>query len=144
MQEGQAWQKFVTIIKTNMKNIPSIIETYSECNCEPKRESLDEVYHYEVGKGEVVIIHKWVRFPNYDFMFGTPHPDSPRFDREYGFFAFRKKDGDNASVWSIYVDQDELEEMMKGFARVMDVSHATRHRDWAIRSATKAEENADS
>lgn len=121
-----------------MKKIPTIIETYAQHGKEPKRVLTDEPYEYEVVKGEKILVHYWVKYPTYDFIFGTPAPDNPHYKKEFGFFQFRKMtDGKAMAGWNIYVDQDELEEMQKGFTKLMDVSHATRLKEWSERNAKK-------
>lgn len=121
-----------------MKKISTLIETYAEGSKEPSRTLSDKPYEYEFVKGEKIFVHYWVQYPSYDFIFGTPAPDSPKYKKEFGFFQFRKKrDGKTMSVWNIYVDQNELEEMQKGFTKLMDVSNETRQEEWAEHNAKK-------
>lgn len=121
-----------------MKKIPTIIETYTESDKEPERVLIDEPYEYEFIKGEKILVHYWVKYPSYDFIFGTPHPDNPKYKDEYGFFQFRKmRDGKTMTGWNMYIDRDELEEMQKGFTLLMDVSRATRHQEWTEHNAKK-------
>lgn len=115
-----------------MNKIPSIIETYAETGAQPIVEKHDEPSVYENAEGEKILVHLWVRFPSYDFIFGVPAKDNPKYEKEFGFFQFRKmKDGKAMSGWSIYVDQPELEEMQRGFTKLMDVSHVERTPEWA-------------
>jgi len=119
-----------------MKIIPTIIETYTESDVAPKREVQDDVWQYEAEKGEVVLVNYWVRFPSYDFIFGVPHKDSPRYKKEFAFFQFRKMENGKAMKgWQIYIDQNELEEMQKGFTKLMDVSHVERFKEWSERKS---------
>ena len=121
-----------------MKKIPTIIETYAEGSKEPSHERFDKPYEYEFVKGEKILVHYWVKYPSYDFIFGTPAPDNPNYKLEFGFFQFRKmRDGKAMAGWNIYVDQDELEEMQKGFTKLMDVSQTTRQEEWAKRKSKK-------
>ena len=95
---------------------------------------------YEPVAGEKINVHKWVRFPDYDYIFGTPDKSSPRYEKEFAAFVKRKQNADNSvSVTIQYLDQNELEEMQKGFTKLMDVSHVERLQEWSERSAKKDE-----
>lgn len=118
--------------------IPNVIETYDESNKRTSSQFSNEPHIYEPVEGEKVFVYLWVQYPTYDFIFGTPAEDSPKYQKEFGFFQFRKKaDGKTLSGWSIYVDQSELEEMQKGFTRLMDESHVQRTKEWSEYHANK-------
>lgn len=111
--------------------VPSVIETYAETGDVVDVKYNDELVEYEVSKGEVVLVSYWCRFPSYDFLFGVPHKDSPKYEKEFGYFQFRKKREDGSQTgWSIYCDQIELEEMISGFLRILSVSKQERQKEW--------------
>jgi hypothetical protein len=113
-----------------MKKIPSTVQTYTEGSVEPQVKK-DEHLIYEPNKGEVIDVTLWVQYPSYDFIFGVPAEGNPKYEKEYGFFCFRKrKDGETESYWSVYVDQTELEEMQKGWVEVTAMSRITRQKEW--------------
>lgn len=111
--------------------IPKVIETYKENTVEPRQEFYDEPLEYFPAEGERILVNLWCRFPSYDFIFGTPAPENPRREKEFGFFQFRKlKEGKAMAGWQVYVDQTELEDMCRGFAKIMEVSRANRKEEW--------------
>ncbi len=127
-----------------MKEIPTVLDTYEESDVGVKTFKHGEAFEYEVAKGEIVLVHKWVRFPSYDFIFGTPRKDSPRYKEEFGFFAFRRKENGVYRGWSIYVDQTELKEMVSGFMRIIECSECIRAPEWKEYNKTKNEVRTDS
>lgn len=72
---------------------------------------------YEPVKGEKITIIYWVRYPSYDFIFGIPHKTSPKYKKEVGFFQFRDTRAKKVKQ-GLYIDIQELEEMIEGFARI--------------------------
>lgn len=114
------------------KEIPSLIETYKEGSVPDSREVYEQPFLYRDSEGDMVDVQKWVRYPNYDFIFGTPAVESEKYEKEFGFFAFRKmnKEKTNATVWTLYLDQSELEEMKEGFEAVLATSIAQRADEW--------------
>ena len=122
-----------------MKKIPIEVETYKEGSLGADRQTLSEEKQVlELVKGEPINIRYWVRFPSYDYIFGTPHKDSWRYKKEFAVFVKRRRNEDmSMSVTLEYLDQTELEEMQKGFTKLMDVSHVERLKEWAERNAAK-------
>lgn len=114
-----------------MVKIPVNIETYPENSIKPQEVHSKETHEYTDGQGNKVLVHSWVRWPEYDFMFGTPHPKSVKYEKEYAFFQFRKLEkGKDVFGWYIYLDQLELEEVIAGFNRLLEISKETRKEDW--------------
>ncbi len=113
------------------KKIATIIETYTESDDKPTIEKSKQPYVFQLVAGEAIVVYLWVKYPSYDFIFGVPAKSSAKYQREYGFFQFRKKLADGKfTMWSIYLDQAELEEMKNGFAKLFMVSNSQRKGNW--------------
>lgn len=61
----------------------------------------------------------YYRYPSYDMIFAIPFPDTERAEKEKGYFEFRdtRKGG---KKWSLWVDQTEAEECMRGFRAIAE------------------------
>lgn len=120
-----------------MKKIPTIIEIYDEDPTKPLETMREEGVIYEPVAGETIHVTFWVRYPHYDFIFGVPTKENPHYQKEFGYFAFRKnREGRLFGGWSIYVDQTELEEMKFGWSRVLEVSERERVEEWKKHNET--------
>ena len=84
------------------------------------RKQVEKIYKkpfdYEVA-GELIDVLYWVRWPTYDFIFGVPNRKSKLREVEAGFFQYRSVKKKKV-VSGFYVDKKELEELIKGFAKI--------------------------
>lgn len=114
--------------------IPTIIKTYPKNEEPPIHEFSANPYEYFLTEDEKINVVLWVRYPSYDFIFGLPDESSPAREKEFGFFQFRKQDENgNQKGWAVYLDQTELEEMVKGFQNVLKASKNERKEEWENR-----------
>ena len=108
--------------------IPTEIETYKEGNT-PKDLPMD-FYNavYEPVPNEVVEVVSWHRWPAYDFIFGIPAKDSPKHEKEIGFFKFRDSRVDVKMAF--YIDITECEALIKGFQQILEESKTNSPHLW--------------
>lgn len=76
---------------------------------------------YEPTKGEVIDVIFWVRYPDYDMIFGVPEKSNARFEKEVGFFQLRDTRAKTVKK-GFYIDIAECEELIKGFTKILEVS----------------------
>lgn len=105
-----------------IERIPLNVMTYAEGEEPPRVELADEVI-YEPIVGEKIVVLMWVQYPSFDFIFGVPHSDSPRHEKEAGFFMFR--DARTKKNHGHYFDVQECQEVMQGFSKILD--HSKTH-----------------
>lgn len=98
--------------------IPTSPIGYPEGSEQPPIEASEVIYYPR--EGEMVHVLLWERYPDYDFIFGVPSKDSPRYEKEIAFFQFRRV-GDTVH-YGHYFDVLESEAMARGFARILEVS----------------------
>lgn len=93
---------------------------------EPKPE---DTLIFEPNEGEKVMVFSWVRYPSYDFIFGVPHKDSPKYKEEVGFFLYR--DARNGIYKEgLYLDVQELLELIDGFGAILQESQKNSQSLW--------------
>lgn len=117
------------------EKIPEQIETYPEGSV-PDMSMHPDGLVYEL-KGEKIEVCYWIRYPSYDFIFGTPHKSSKYNEKEVGFFQFRNTKNPEAKPMAIYVDCAELEELTTGFSRLSEVSKLMQPKLWKIHQYKK-------
>lgn len=113
-----------------MVNIPVKIQHYPESGKNPQEIMSEKPKYFFDKDGNKIVVHSWLRWPNYDFVFGTPSPESPKHEKEFAFFQFRKFQGGETVGNYLYLDQLELEEMIGGLLRIMEISRTTRGEEW--------------
>lgn len=104
------------------------IEKY-EVGKPPKQLSGIEEIIYEPRKGEIVNVIYWVRYPEYDFIFGVPDQSSPKHEKEIGFFQFRDTRAKKVLA-GCYIDIEECKEMIIGFSKILDFSKENSKHLW--------------
>lgn len=114
-----------------MEKIPQEIQTYPENSVDPQQYDTDSPLSYTDAEGGKIHVHAWLRWPDYDMIFGTPVSDNPSRAKEFGYFAFRRKQPDGSMrVWRIYLDQLELEELAENFNLLLAISQGQRPEEW--------------
>lgn len=110
--------------------IPTSPIGYEEGGVPPVIDADEFVYYPR--EGEMVHVLLWERYPDYDFIFGVPEKESPRYEKEIAFFQFRRV-GEKVH-YGHYFDVLESEAMVRGFQKILDVSrkhsphlYATHH-----------------
>jgi hypothetical protein len=84
---------------------------------------------YEPTDGEVIDVRLWCRWSCYDFIFGVPAKDSPKYALEVGFFQYRDTRLKTVPV-GMYVDIVELEALVEGFSKLLEASKENSPHLW--------------
>jgi len=109
--------------------IPKEVKSFKEGSAKEQKYLSDAPAIYEPIKGEVIDVYLWIRYPSYDFIFGVPNKANPNYKKELGFFQYRDSRTRTVLV-GMYIDRQELDEMVEGFSRLRDVSKDTRPDMW--------------
>lgn len=86
-----------------------------------------EMLLYEPVDGEVIVMVLWHRYPDYDMIFGVPHKDSPRHEKEIAFFTIRRA---GRAFGGHYLDVLESKAMVEGFTTIINVSQSHSPHLW--------------
>ena len=98
---------------------------------------------YEPVKGDKVIILLHSIFPSYDFLFGIPDKANSNYGKEVAFFQFRDTRKKKINE-GFYLDKEELEDFVKGFGLIKEISKMQRPELWKKKIKTiYAEEEKD-
>ena len=76
----------------------------------------DEDLFFQPSLGEMVKINTWIRYPDYDWLFGVPTFDSPRYAKEEAFYIFRNRTNDVQH--GFYLDKQELTDLIMGLLKI--------------------------
>ena len=104
--------------------IPKKIVTYDEGKNPPDEQDIrnsDNTFYYR-NKDEKIEVIYWVRYPAYDMIFGIPvKGENKKYKKEVGFFQFRDTNAKKIRE-GFYLDVVEVLELVRGFARMVDIS----------------------
>lgn len=78
---------------------------------------------YMAGRGELIDVILWHRWPSYDFIFGVPAHGNRHRVREAAFFQYRDVRRRRV-VCGFYVDRRELKILLLGFKKLWERSRA--------------------
>lgn len=111
--------------------IPKKLKTYAQGSIPPDNELVEqaEALIFEARKGEMIEVVHWARYPSYDFIFGVPTILNPKHKLEAGFFQFRSADHEIGRE-GIYIDINEMLDMLKGFQAMSDRSESNSANLW--------------
>ena len=76
----------------------------------------EEDLFFQPTVGEMIKITSWVRYPDYDWLFGHPTADSPRAEKEAAFYIFRSRRKNTQH--GFYLDEQELNDIINGLVKV--------------------------
>jgi len=71
---------------------------------------VSDTFYYEVSKDELIEVVNWVRYPSYDFLYGVPIPESPRYVKEIACMVIRYK---GAKSYAHYFDVNEARDTIE-------------------------------
>lgn len=116
---------------TKPYEIPRKLVTYNEGDLPPDDAIVKEAESlvYEPRDGELVEVTYWARYPDYDFIFGVPTILNPKHKLEVGFFQFRSAKHAIGRE-GIYIDVNELIDMIDGFQSMCDRSKSNSANLW--------------
>lgn len=83
---------------------------------------------YRTAEGEDVHILLWERYPDYDLIFGVPSAESPRHEKEVGFFTLRRVG--NKEHTGFYFDIKESQAIVLGFQKILEESREHSKHLW--------------
>lgn len=111
--------------------IPRKLVTYNQGELPPDNALIDEaeMLVYEPRDGEMIEVVYWARYPAYDFIFGVPTILNPKHKLEVGFFQFRSSMHEIGRE-GIYIDVNELNDMLNGFQMMCDRSKSNSANLW--------------
>ena len=86
---------------------------------------------YVPRAGEVVHVVYWIRYPEYDFIFGVPDPKNPCYGKEAAFYQFR--DSRSPGNRGVYIDVQECADIVQGFTLLLEKSKTNSPHLWENR-----------
>lgn len=116
---------------SSVYQIPKTIKKYEQGSIPPDNELVEQAESliFEPREGEMVEVVYWARYPSYDFIFGVPTILNPKHKLEVGFFQFRSADHEIGRE-GIYIDVNELLDMINGFQMMVDRSKSNSANLW--------------
>ena len=76
---------------------------------------------YEPIQGQRINVLLWVRYPSYDFIFGVPDKDSPKYEKEISFIQYRDTRLKTVKM-GMYLDIVETKEFIEGLSKCLEFS----------------------
>lgn len=112
--------------------IPKKIKKYEQGSIPPDNELVEQAENliFEARQGEMIEVVHWARYPSYDFIFGVPTILNPKHKLEAGFFQFRSADHEIGRE-GIYIDINEMLDMLKGFQAMSERSKSNSALLWS-------------
>lgn len=122
--------------------IPKKIQKYDQGSVPPDNDIVAQAEGlvFEPRQGELIEVVHWARYPSYDFIFGVPTILNPKHKLEAGFFQFRSVDHEIGRE-GIYIDINEMLDMLKGFEAMSERSKSNSAVLWANHEEKNREEN---
>lgn len=110
--------------------IPQKVQSYSKSVFDKTTHIERNIpFTYRPMPNELILVHGWYRYPSYDFIFGVPDKSNPKYGKEVAFFQFRDTRTKKVRQ-GFYIDCCELEEMVDGFSKLLEVSRIQRPEMW--------------
>lgn len=86
----------------------------------PSLPEASRVLHKDAA-GDLVEVRMFVQYPSYDFIYGNPTADSPKYAKEAVYFEYRDSRAGGKS-FSLYLDVQEATEFIRGVGACLEVA----------------------
>jgi len=94
-------------------------ETQEQFSQELIEKLVQEPFYYDTSivrpHVEMIEVTHWVRYPSYDFLFGKPIPESPRYEKEIACMVIRYEIG---KVYAHYFDTNETRDTIEALLTI--------------------------
>lgn len=107
----------------------------------PKYDKERDVHYYNPVAGERVDIVAVVDYPDYQFVFGVPAPDTMRHVKEAGFIEY--VDFRTGRRTGLYLDVSELKDFELGIAEILRLSKENSPHLHGQEGAAESKEGSD-